>query len=49
MHRGYRGYDFDVKMKLCILSQSFNTVRGFGDMKEILAEEEGVHPHLHPL
>ena len=44
----HRGYDFDVKMKLCILSQSFNTVRGFGDMKEILAEE-GVHPHLHPL
>ena len=44
MHRGYRGYGFDVKMKLCILNQCFNTVRVFGDMKEIFVEEEGVHP-----
>ena len=30
-------------MKLCILSQSFNGVRGFGGIKKILAKEEGVH------
>ena len=48
MHRGYKGYGFDLKMKLCILSESFNAVRGFGNIKEIIAEEEGVHPNPPP-
>ena len=48
MHRGYSGYGFDGKIKLYILSQSFNTVRSFGDIKEIFAEEEGVFPQPPP-